>query len=233
TFLTFDPESAGQSMEVQVRKLGGGKRGTFKLGGPNFQRQSGSYYGGDFIAGISDKGRLAAFAVGGPRGLAGGPNDYGSCTRNSPGDAWSSDECAHSLFRKCGQKSRCTRLEVTVYLIDVENRTNLGKSCSGKKDNPCGPVHRCYVPSSSQQDDARCIPARAVLGVPDTPQGPDRKTSGCEIVQKDDSIDFTGVRGPITFDDSGELGNAYLVGIRHRDCLTTSDGKSYETPSSQ
>jgi len=191
--------------------------GGFELGGPNFQQESGSYFGGNIMTAASRDGQLLAFAT------TGAPNDYGYCTRQQSNDAWSSEECDTSNVFKCGTEQRCTRLEVTVHIIDTEATDELGQQCDGPND--CSDYHECYTPSPSRQDEAMCIPGRAVVGVPKTDQGPNRSTSGCQTVKQDDSIDYTGINGPLTFDGDH---NVYMVGTRDQSCLGD-DG----TPSSK
>lgn len=193
---------------------------TVELGGRNFQRESGSYFGGQILSTVSPDGRVAAFVA----SAEGAPNNYSYCTRQEQQDAWSSEQCDGDRYFKCGTENRCTRLEVTVHTVDMENRSELGQSCQNSQQ--CGPYHECYVPSPQRQNEARCIPGRTVLGVPRTNQGPERETSGCKIVAEDDSIDFNGVSGPLSFDQQNNL---YVVGTRDRSCLQ----EDYDTDVSQ
>lgn len=216
--IVYSVGESSQSMTIEAgQATSRDSDSTYTLGGPNFQEESGAYFGGNVLTTSSPDGRVAAFVT------FDAPNDYEQCTRQSPNDAWSSQECNGDLYYKCGTEQKCTRLELTVHFVDTENRDNLGERCDGGPD-ACGPIHECYVPSDQQLNEAECIPGRVVLGVPNTKQGKERETSGCEIIQEDDSIDFTGVRGPLSFDSENNL---YLVGLRNRECFGT-----YDIPSS-
>ena len=196
--------NSSQSMEISAGKASDRKGdGTFTLGGPNFQKESGSYFGGSVPSAISRDGRLVAFAT------TGAPNDYALCN----GDPWKASACKQKgKYYKCGTEDRCVRLEVAVHFIDLKNADKLGEKC--RTEEACGPYQECYIPSNQQLDTAKCIPGRVVLGVPLTPkQGEGDGKLGCQIVAEDDSIDFTSIHGPLSFDKDHNL---YAVGIRER-----------------
>lgn len=215
--LIFEPGNASQSMTVKAGKATDrSSDGSVELGGPNFQETSGSYFTGSVAAArISSDGSRGAF-------VTVSPNDYGDCERSEPQSPYSSSACAE--YTRCGTEERCTRLEITVHFIDFENVANLGTGCSSRDGgDDCGDLHHCSFPSEGQLDEAECIPGRTVIGVPETP--PQNGAKGCAIVREDGSIDFTGFRGPLTFDREGR---AYLVGRRDRSCLG-----DYSTKASQ
>jgi hypothetical protein len=147
------------------------------------------------------------------------PNNYQACQREQEANPYSSQECGETY--RCGTQETCVRLEVTVNLIDFDNADNLGTSCS--QPGGCGEVHECNIPSPQQVDDARCIPGRVVLGVPQAPA--QNGESGCQIVSGDDSIDFTSANGPLSWDNENNL---YLVGQLNRECLG-----DYDIPAGQ
>lgn len=183
---------------------------TYTFDGTNFKGQGGGYFDDNILTATSQNGTYLGLV------LSDAPNDYQSCTRESSDDPWSSDECNSEKAYQCGDDGRCTRLEATVHVIEVAKKDNLGQSCEYGKDGACGDIHECDAPSDQKASEAVCIPRRTVIGVPTTKQGPERTKSGCELVERDDSIHFTETRGPLSFDDDG---NAYLVGERDRSCI--------------
>lgn len=213
--VTYEVGSASQSLTVRAGDVSNIKDAPeVTLGGPNFQSESGSHYGSTYVSSISRDGKVLAFLT------PSQPNDYAPCTREKPQQPYSSKDCEPSF--KCGTQNRCVRKEVTVNFIDLENADNLGTRCSAP--GSCGPVHKCDIPSPRRVDEARCIPGRRVLGLPaSVPQDADN-TTGCELVAADDSIDFTGVNAPLSWDTEGNL---YMVGVRRRGCLG-----DYQVPAS-
>jgi len=206
--------SVGDSSQTLEMKVGGANSresdSTYTFGGSNFQEESGSFFGGNVMTEASDDGERLAVA------FTGAPNSYQSCNRETRNDPWSTEECDTSNMFKCGEQGRCTRLEVTVHVVDLDRVGELGEQCQFGREGACGPIHECDAPSAQQASEAQCIPSRTVVGVPETNQGPMRETSGCETVEQDTSIRFTSVRGPLSFDQEG---NVYLVGERDRSCI--------------
>jgi hypothetical protein len=212
--MVFETGSGAQTLNIQASTVGNiGTAETVTLGGSNFQEQSGSYFGSPFTASISPDGEIGAYLA---RGM---PNNYQACEREQEADPYSSEDCGETY--RCGTQETCVRLEVTVNLIDFDNADNLGTSC--RQPGGCGEIHECNIPSTSQVDEARCIPGRVVLGVPQAPA--QNGESGCQIVSGDDSIDFTSANGPLSWDNQNNL---YLVGQLNRECLG-----DYDIPAGQ
>ena len=212
--MLFDTGSGAQTLNIQAGRVGNiGSAETVTLGGSNYQEESGSYFGTPFTASISPDGAIGAYLG------TGMPNNYSVCEREQEAEPYSSEDCDSSY--RCGTDQLCVRLEVTVNLIDFDNADNLGTQCS--QPGACGDIHECNIPSPQRVDEARCIPGRVALGVPQDPA--QNGMSGCQIVSSDDSIDFTSANGPMTWDNQNNL---YLVGQRNRECLG-----DYELPAGQ
>ncbi len=198
---------------------------SFQIDGANFQEESGAFFGGAVPAAFSRDGRVGAFVT------QEAPNDGAYCTRDNEQNAWSTSDCDTDLYYKCGNDQRCTRLEVVLHTVDMQNAEELGENCDAAEE--CSPYHECYIPAADRSDEAMCVPGRTVLGVPPTTQGPERETPGCRITSEDDSIDFTSVNGPLSFDADK---NIYMVGQRQRsvpDASRYSCPGDYDTDTSQ
>ncbi len=202
----FDTEGSLQELRVKLGTMSEFDA-EITLGGSNFQERGGSYFDGNVDAAFNDDGSRLTF-------LTSAPNDYEACTRSNPQDRYSGD-CEVASAR-CGAQRRCSRWEVTAHVVDMEHRGELGNSC--EFDDECSGIHECYYPGSNQSDQAECIPRRAVLGVAETV--PQDNMQGCELVQRDSTIDFTQARGAITYDDQNR---PYLVGTADRSCLQDYD----------
>ena len=153
----------------------------------------GSFYLTSIPTGATSDGRLVAFH-------ATGPNEYGECS--------SDDDCS-GAGQTCGANERCYAHEPTIYVIDTDNRDNLGTSCLGHDE--CGTVHRCDSPTDDF-DDGQCAPQRITVGV-----GPN--SNGCEVTRQDGSFSYTHIDGPLSF---GPDERVYFVG--ERDCTSSEMG---------
>ena len=212
--MIFEPDMAGQTLTVHVGDATSRSNDTsFDLGGTNYDPEGGSYFGGNVPATIDRDGEVGAFVT------RRSPNDGPICQRDRADDPYSAPECGQ--YERCGSQGRCVRLETTVHLVDFSNLDNLGSQCSSQ--GGCGPIHECDIPSQQQLDRARCIPGRVVLGVPASAR--QNRSTGCEIVEQDPTIDFTGVRGPLSFSADGTL---YLVGERNRKCVDNVESDAAE-----
>ncbi|QDG54641.1 hypothetical protein FIV42_29020 [Persicimonas caeni] len=190
-----------QTMDLRFGSLGGPITDTaFTVNAENYQQTSGSYFGESMPVGFSRDGKIAAF-------VTEAPNDYGECETAA--------DCS-GPGQRCGHQGRCTAYEVTVHFVDLENLGDLGGACGGP--GTCGDIHECYQPGADTTT-ARCIPKRVVVGLPaDLTQA---NQTGCELTEGNEDYHYTRIRGPLTFDNGGNL---YAVGTR--DCSSGDAGDS-------
>lgn len=169
--------------------------------GYGYQDVGGSYYGPNQPAAFRGDGRyLATHAL--------SPNAYNACS--------DSTQCDQAVGQHCGSESRCVVREQTVYIFDVQNAQELGTNCVD--DTGCAEAHRCDIPDPNQLDQATCAPGRVVLGYAknlnqprvDAPASP---KDGCGYASSLGDRVYTIVRGPLAFDEEGDL-----VVVGERDC---------------
>jgi hypothetical protein len=185
------------------------------IDGRKYKQTPTGLFGGIGATAVSRDGRILAFSI------VKGPNNYSQCTRDNKSDPYSvqDQKCGPSSYGfRCGtggasDQGRCTRLETTIYFVDLkqEFRERLGSECSS--EGSCGPYQKCYIPGNNV-DQARCLPGRVTVGAT-AQEG--FQGSACSIAESDPLVDFTGITGPLSFDDDGNL---YAVGVRDRSCLS-------------
>lgn len=187
-----------QNLDIKMGTLDGpAGETTYTVNAENYQQTSGSYFGSSMPVSVSPDGKLAAF-------VTRAPNDYGECSTAA--------DCSGPV-KKCGRYGRCTAIEVTVHIMDLEHLGDLGGPCGGP--GTCGDIHECYQPGSDTTN-AKCIPKRVVLGVPNQPFQPggagQAPKSGCELTTDNAEYHYTNQHGPLSFDNSG---NIYTVAQRN------------------
>ena len=194
------------------------------IDGTNYKTPPTGLFGGIRSTAVSRDGNILAFSV------TKGPNSYNRCERQNRGEPYSikNQGCGASEYGfRCGDQQRgtrrCTRLESTIYFVDLreEFRQKLGSNCGSGGDG-CGPYQKCYTPGNNI-DQAQCVPGRTTVGV--SPQE-GLQSSDCELAKSDPLIDFTGITGPLSFDEQGRL---YAVGVRDRSCLQGDFGDNDRT----
>lgn len=186
------------AIDIRIGTISGGvttNNHIINFGRNNFPGDAGSFYVSQHPVGFSPDGRFVAIKME-------GPNAHGACQLNS--------DC-QGTSQICGTENRCVALETTLHIIDMDHFLTLEDPCNSHE--MCGPVHRCDSPAANLED-GRCMPQRAVIGVPHFPAQGDPVMAGCVATREDGSYSYTDLNGPFTY---GPDGRFYAVG--RRDCI--------------